>query len=347
MEVQWLQPGWLLGVVPALVWPWVADWCLGAGRRAAPVSAVEGIARRVRRSGKLAWRINRAARMVGLTALVLALAQPVRPETDPERFARVQSEGRALMVALDRSSSMNAPVGPGDQGPSRFEAARIALAEFIAGRPNDVIGLVGFAALPDLAAVPSLDRDFLRAALVALETARPLEDGTNLGDALALAADALRDQNALSKVVALVTDGRNSPALPDPLEPTAAAELLNDLGITLHILALGTREPNGPPAVDSTAARSATELAETDFDSLARELEDLARRAGGQVFEITNPAALRDALATIERLETSALEDRLPARSQPLRPFLLIVALVALALETFGWRLVLGRTTPR
>jgi len=334
VEVQWLQPAWLVGVIPALVWPWVADWCLGAGRWAAPVASVTGIDRRALRAGKLAWVINRAARMVALGALALALAQPVRPETDPERFARVQSEGRALMVVLDRSSSMNAPVGPGDRGPSRFEAARIALAEFIAGRPNDVIGLVGFAALPDLAAVPSLDRDFFRAALLAQEIARPLEDGTNLGDALALAADALRDQDALSKVVVLVTDGRNSPALPNPLDPQAAAALLDDLGIILHILALGTEDPTELLETEATS-RPATEP-RTSLASLGRELERLAQRAGGQVFEITNPGALRAALAAIDRLETSRLEDRLPARRYPLRPALLIVVLVALTVEALG-----------
>ena len=95
---------------------------------------------------------------------------------------------------------------------SRLEAAKRTFIRFIAGRPDDLIGLVVFANYPDLASPPTLDHAFLTDVTRALRSASADDDGTNLGDAIAWALDALRQAPPRKKVLILLTDGRNSPA---------------------------------------------------------------------------------------------------------------------------------------
>ena len=75
-----------------------------------------------------------------------------------------------------------------------------------------------------------------------MRSARPGDDGTNLGDAIAWSLDALRAASPPKKVLILLSDGRNEPAVPHPLDPEAAAHLARDLGVTLHTIAVGQGE---------------------------------------------------------------------------------------------------------
>src|SRR4029079_14201107 len=110
---------------------------------------------------------------------------------------------------------------------------------FVEGRPDDLIGLVAFANYPDLLWPPALDHARLNEAVRALRSARPGDDGTNIGDAIALGLDALLEAPPKKKVLVLLTDGNNEPAVPQPLDPEQAAVLARDLGVTLHTIAIG------------------------------------------------------------------------------------------------------------
>ncbi len=127
----------------------------------------------------------------------------------------------AIVVALDHSSSMNTVDFPTEPKPNtkqvqasiaRLDAAKSTFARFVEGRPDDLIGLVVFANDPDLACPPTLDHAFLIEKARAVRSARPDEDGTNIGDAIVWSLDALRDASSKRKVLILLTDGRNSPA---------------------------------------------------------------------------------------------------------------------------------------
>src|SRR5262249_18782468 len=121
---------------------------------------------------------------------------------------------------------------------SRLEAARRTVSRFVAGRPDDLLGLVVFANYPDLIGPPTLDHAFLMEALRRVRPARPGDDGTNIGNAIIWGLRALRVTAPTKKVLVLLTDGENRPAGPST-DPEAAARLARELGVTLHTIAVG------------------------------------------------------------------------------------------------------------
>ena len=163
---------------------------------------------------------------------------------------------------------------------------------FVEGRPEDLIGLVVFANQPDLACPPTLDHRFLVEQARGVRSARPDEDGTNIGDAIVWSLDSLRGATPKKKVLVLLTDGRNSPARTAgaaPMEPEAAAELARDLGVTLHTIAVGkaggiVHTPEPVTKLDRVAA----EVAGPDHALLDR----LAQIGWGRSFAATDTAAL-------------------------------------------------------
>ncbi|MBV8230010.1 MAG: VWA domain-containing protein, partial [Planctomycetaceae bacterium] len=237
-------------------------------------------------------------RGLAIACMAVALA---RPQTVAGR-TRIAGRGVAIVVALDQSSSMStADFSAGKAPLSRLEAAKATLARFVAGRPDDLIGLVVFANYPDHAFLPTLDHGLVLDTVRSIRPARPGEDGTNLGDAIAWSLDALVAATPKKKVLILLTDGRNSPAVPHPLDPEDAAALARDLGVTLHTIAVG-REGGVVHAVDpDTRMPLARQMDGPDF----MRLERLARVGGGRAFKTSDARALDQAFQTIDTLEKS------------------------------------------
>ena len=193
--MQFAHPGWLLFLVlipvplmlerlrPRIVWPSFAD--LPPAKR--------------RLTGRLIVRFMPGIlRGLALRALAVALA---RPQT-VGGTTRIASHGVAIVVALDQSSSMRTvdfPVDRETRRISRLEAAKTTFTRFVEGRPDDLIGLVVFANYPDLSCPPTTDHRFLIESVETIRPARPGDDGTNIGDAMALALDALRAQPRASE----------------------------------------------------------------------------------------------------------------------------------------------------
>jgi Ca-activated chloride channel family protein len=248
-------------------------------------------------------------RSLAIGALAVALA---RPQTIGGT-TRIEGQGVAIVAALDHSSSMNAANFPADFGSrttSRLEAARSTFKEFVAGRPDDLIGLVVFANYPDLTCPPTLDHRFLIEAADAVRPARPGDDGTNIGDALALALDALRTTTPEKKVLVLLTDGNNEPAVPNPLAPEEAARLAKGLGVRLHTIAIGT------PGGLFRSAEPDTNLPitrESEGPNLAM-LRRLAEITGGRAFAATDADALREVFEAINALEKSTIRGEIKTR---------------------------------
>src|SRR5262249_28948070 len=137
---------------------------------------------------------------IGSLAVALARPQSVGGTT------QIAGQGVAIVVALDQSSSMNAGDFPTDRGTSqttRLDAAKKTFVRFVQGRPDDLIGLVVFANYPDLACPPTLDHAFLLEVVAAVRSARQPDDGTNIGDAIAWALDALLIAPPAKKVLVL------------------------------------------------------------------------------------------------------------------------------------------------
>lgn len=260
---------------------------------------------------RLVW-LPAALQAAALLLLVTALA---RPRQGQERVVDV-SRGVAIELVLDRSGSMGIPLTARPDSGSRLAAAKEVLSRFIhgdgaglAGRGDDLIGLITFAryaetVLPLTLAHGAAD-GFLRSVEVATERS---EDGTAIGDALALAAARLRtagEQLAAdsggrgyeikSKVIVLLTDGLNNTGTRTPLE---AAELARDWGITIHAIGLAAAPAGGAAA--GLPGRPGGQIDE-------RELRAIAGATGGLFRIAGDAAALRAVYREIDQLERSEI----------------------------------------
>jgi Ca-activated chloride channel family protein len=244
---------------------------------------------------------------IGSLAVALARPQTVGGTT------RIAGQGVAIVVALDQSSSMNAADFPTDHGTrqiSRLDAAKTTFIRFVEGRSDDLIGLVVFANYPDLACPPILDHAFLIETVEGVRSARPGDDGTNIGDAIAWGLEALRSTAPKKKVLVLLTDGNNEPAVPEPLDPEQAAILARDLGVTLHTIAVG-RTARAVRGIDPDRERPASSEVEGPNLQL---LDKLAKLTGGRSFAATDADALDEVFKTIDALEKSPVSGRIFTR---------------------------------
>jgi Ca-activated chloride channel family protein len=314
----------LLAVLGVLV-PWFV-WCLrrrdrGVARLHLPWTS------EVLRLGRTTWSRLEPwlpwLRGVVLLLLVLALARPQAGSTRET----VSSEGIDMVVALDVSDSMRAL----DFQPlNRLEVAKRTLEEFVDGRPGDRIGLVSFASHAGTRCPLTLDHDLLRTLLGEVDFAAEDEGGTAIGMGLATAVQRLRGSKADSRVVVLLTDGRNNRG---QIGPEAAAEAARALGVRVYTVGVGTR---GLVPVPTRGGGITQQRFDLDEDLLER----IAEVTDGRYFRATDPDALRETLAVIGELETSPVESEVRVLYAERFPAFLVAALLLLAFE---WTLSIGR----
>jgi Ca-activated chloride channel homolog len=327
------QPGWLWLVI-LIPLPWILE-------RARPRIAwpsLDGFPP----DRRISWiRLRRLpALLCGLAIATLAVAL-ARPR-EVGGTIRITGEGVAIVVALDQSSSMNTldfPTEHGTKKISRLDAAKSTFTQFVEGRSDDLIGLVVFANYPELAWPPSLDHLFLIETVADVRVARFEDDGTNMGDAIAVALDALLVAPPKKKVLALLTDGHNEPAGPRPLDPVDAAILARDLGVTVHTIAVG--RVGGPPR-GFDPQRQPTSEDKVEGPNVAL-LEQLAQLSGGRSFVATDTDALGEVFRTIDSLEKSPVRGHSPTRYDERYAAYAGLALTLLLAERFLRHGKLGR----
>ncbi len=235
-------------------------------------------------------------RMGALVLGILALARPQERNVTQERFA----EGVDIMMVLDTSTSMRAQ----DFHPNRFEAARDVAAEFIRGRLSDRIGLIVFAAKAYTQTPLTLDYPFLLRMLTEVEVGA-IEDGTAIGTALATAVNRLKDTEAESKVIILLTDGQNNRG---EVDPVTASEVAATLGVRVYAIGVGTYG-EAPFIVDHPFAGRQRQMVPVEIDEDM--LRSVATNTGGQYFRATNKQTLREIYAEIGELEKTKIETRI------------------------------------
>lgn len=284
---------WLLPLpVLLLVWRLLRDGGLGGLRY-----STLGMARAVRPTWRVRLRQAPAVlRTLALVLGILALARPRERNVTRETFA----EGVDIMMVLDTSTSMRAE----DFRPNRFEAARQVGAEFIRGRRSDRIGLIVFAAKAFTQAPLTLDYDFLQAMMDEVEVG-VIEDGTAIGTALAMAVNRLKDTEAESKVVILLTDGQNNRG---ELSPETAAEVAKTLDVRVYAIGVGAYG-EAPFVIDHPFAGRQRRMVPVEIDEAM--LRQVAETTGGRYFRATNNQALRDIYAEIGELEKTRIEERI------------------------------------
>ena len=298
----WAEPYWLILLV-FMPLPWLLS------RRIQPVvwPTLDSFAPTPTFKTRIKWALPFIIRALVIAALALALT---RPRT-VGGYTRIAAKGVAIVVAIDQSSSMKATDAPNSQqAVSRLETAKATLARFIAKRPDDLLGLVVFANYPDLTCPLTLDHALIQDRVKAISQARANDDGTNLGDAIICGLNALKGASPPKKVLVLLTDGHNSPAVPQPADPEFAADLAAKMGVTLHTIAVGG-------AGGSVAAvEPVTQLpiqGEVDGPDL-KALEKIAGLGGGQAFHATNPSELAPIFDTIDLLEKSPIQSEIRTR---------------------------------
>jgi Ca-activated chloride channel family protein len=224
----------------------------------------------------------------------------------------VAGEGVEIVAVLDQSLSMSAADFPSELGPvARLDAAKETLARFVQGRPDDLIGLVAFANFPDPKCAPTLDHEFLLEAVRSLRTAPPGEEGTNIGDAMAWALGMFNNRNrARKKALILLTDGRNMPAVADPMDPEKAAELARELGVTVHTIAIGKAGGIVRAKDQDTGLPVPGEVEGPDVALLER----IAKTGRGRAFAATDSEALSKVFRTIDALEKSPVQGYIRTR---------------------------------
>lgn len=281
----------LLLLLPPLAWWYAtrAERSLGAVRY--PV-----VDRLVRADRRRTGRWRHAPFGLRILALALLLVAFARPQTGVTAD-NVATDGIDIVLVLDLSSSMLAE----DLEPSRIGAAREAAASFVRRRPNDRIGLVVFAGEAFTQAPLTLDHRVVTTLIEELEVG-VIEDGTAIGMGLATAVKRLDDSSAESKVVVLLTDGRNNRG---SIDPPTAAQMAQALGVRIYAVGAGTRGAAPMPVDDPLFGRRTVQV-QVDIDDEA--LEGIASLTGGRYFRATDRESLERVYEEIDALETTAIE---------------------------------------
>ena len=232
-------------------------------------------------------------RVLGMVALVVAFARPQSGVTEE----RITTRGIDIVMAIDLSTSMLAE----DLTPNRIEAAKQVAADFVRGRRNDRIGLVVFAGEAFTQAPLTLDYNVVSTILGELETGI-IEDGTAIGMGLATAVKRLQDSDAESRVIVLLTDGRNNRG---EIDPVTAAQAAQALGIRIYTIGAGSRGMTQIRVRDPVFGERVVPM-RVDIDEGM--LQEVAELTGGQYFRATDRESLEAIYEEIDQLETTERE---------------------------------------
>jgi Ca-activated chloride channel family protein len=306
----------LLLALPPLYWLW-------ARRRPRPAIVFSRAAMAGAQARGSVQRLARAPgwlRLLAYCSLVIALAAPRTGAS----VVDVDAEGIAIVVVLDISSSMLAEDFSPD---NRLRVAKAQVADFVAGRQYDRIGLVAFAG-EALTQVPiTIDYAVIYEALQHLQAGTGLlEDGTAIGTAVATAANRLRRVPGESRVLILMTDGENNRGEIDPLTAARAAAAY---GIRIYAIGVGSEGVAPIPVASGPFGIQYANLPVHIDEPL---LTEMAQLSGGRYFRATNERALDSIYAQIDRLEKSTVEVQRHVNYTPYYlPFVLLAAVALLA----------------
>ena len=268
-------------------------WRTLQGGAAIRISSVEGVKKAPR---TLRYWLRHTPFVLRCAAFVLLVVALARPQTVEEQ-SRTNAEGIDIMLSMDISGSMLAR----DFTPDRLSVAKEVAAEFIADRYGDRIGLAVFAGEAFTQSPLTTDKGTLQTMLARVRSG-VIEDGTAIGNGLATAINRLRESEAKSKVIILLTDGVNNRG---EIAPLMAADIAADMGIKVYIIGVGTIGKAPYPAIDMFGNMT-YQMAEVEIDETT--LEEIASRTGGKYFRATDAEKLKAIYDEINELEKSKVE---------------------------------------
>lgn len=231
-------------------------------------------------------------RLIAISMLIIVLARP----QSTDRWQDSSTQGIDIMMAMDISGSMLAR----DFKPDRLEAAKSVATEFITGRSTDRIGLVIFSGESFTQCPLTTDHAVLINLLREMESGM-IEDGTAIGLGLATAVNRIKDSDAISKVIILLTDGVNNRGA---IAPLTAAEIAQTMGIRVYTVGVGTKGMAPYPIQTAAGLRYQNMPVEIDEETLS----EIADMTGGRYFRATDNESLVNIYKEIDKLEKSKID---------------------------------------
>lgn len=279
----------LLLLIPMIGW---YIWKLRKSQASLQISSSEAFDAPEASSWKVYLRhVPFVLRMAAVAVLIIILARPQSTNS----WQNTSTEGIDIVMAMDISSSMLAQ----DLKPNRLEASKDVAASFINGRPNDNIGLVVFAAESFTQCPLTTDHTVL---LNLFKDIQPgiIQDGTAIGLGLANAVSRIKDSQAKSKVIILLTDGVNNAG---EIAPVTAAEIAKTFGIRVYSIGVGTQGTAPYPFQTAFGVQYQDIPVEIDEPTL----KQIAATTGGQYFRATDNASLKEIYSEIDKMEKTKI----------------------------------------
>ncbi|MCB9071265.1 MAG: VWA domain-containing protein [Prevotellaceae bacterium] len=305
-EYLWL----LLILIPIILWYIFKQFQSDASIQ---ISTTEPFSKMPRSRKHYFFYVLFVLRVLVITLLILVLARPQLSN----HFQTETTEGIDIMLSLDISGTMLAE----DLRPNRLEAAKNVATEFVSGRPNDNIGLVVFAGESFTQCPLTNDHSVLINLFQGVQYGM-IEDGTAIGLGLANAVSRIKDSEAKSKVIILLTDGSNNAG---DVAPMTAAEIAQSFGIRVYTIGVGTRGVAPYPVQTPVGIRYQDLPVDIDEDMLRQ----VAELTGGAYFRATDNNKLKSIYQEIDQLEKTKLRVRqYSKKNEEYMPFLLAAFLL-------------------
>lgn len=291
-DITYANPGflYLLILLPLLGgWYWFKFRNNNAGLQFSSTLGFSGVSR--------SWRLYLVHilflfRIIALGLLIIALARPQSTTSSKN----VNIEGIDIVMAMDVSSSMLAQ----DLRPDRLEASKDVASDFIEGRPDDRVGLVIFSGESFTQSPLTSDHSMILNLFKDIQSGM-IEDGTAIGDGLATSINRLKESQAISKVIILITDGENNRGSIDPI---SAAEIARMYGIRIYTIGAGT--VGMAPYPVQTPFGIQYQNIEVKIDE--KSLEEIAEITEGKYFRATSNRKLKEIYEEIDKLEKSKID---------------------------------------
>jgi len=278
-----------------LIVPLMAVWYWFKGKKTEPTLNYSSL--KIFKELKPTWRerlkyLPVILRMIAVALLIIALARPQNFQSGEN----IYTEGIDISMVLDISGSMLAE----DLKPNRLNAAKEVIDEFVQERTSDRIGLVVFARDAFTQCPLTIDYSVLRNLLGDIKSGM-IEDGTAIGNAIANGVNRLKESQAKSKVMILLTDGVNNAGEVDPI---SAAQIAKTFNIRVYTIGVGTRGEAPYPVQTPFGTRYQMVPVEIDENVL----KEIAKLTDGEYFRATDNKKLKEIYETIDRLEKTKVE---------------------------------------
>ncbi|MEO5563428.1 MAG: VWA domain-containing protein [Chitinophagaceae bacterium] len=309
----------VFAILPFMIWWYVKKY----NRRVATIKVSTANAFQVTSAKNLFRHFPFVFRVMALAALIIALARPQK-RNDQEHL---QGEGIDIVLCMDVSGSM----GSRDILPSRMEVAKEVAENFVKGRPVDRIGLVVFSGESFTQCPITTDRNTLIQQIQTLESRRFLKDGTVIGEGLATAVDRLSKSESKSKVIILITDGKEDPPDTRLIDPLTALEIAKAHTIKVHTIGMGA-VPSTVVEIKGNEPQPKNPAIDFIDEQLLRKI---AEETGGKYFRARDKEGLENIYKQIDQLEKSKIDVTSYKRYQELFIPFVLVALGLLFLDMF------------